>query len=55
MAIVEKIAKKISVGIDFLKNLSSIKMISDANLRLIKTVKNHKLQNCPKIFVKIKM
>lgn len=39
MAIAEKIAKKISVGSDFLKNLSSIKLISDANLRLKKTAK----------------
>ena len=43
MAIAEKIAKKISVGSDFLKNLSSIKLISSANLRLKKTAKKQEV------------
>ena len=42
MAIAEKIAKKISVGSDFLKNLSSINKIYCANLRLKKAAKKPK-------------
>ena len=44
MAIVEKIAKNISVGIDFLKNLISINGIYYANLRLKKTAKKHQIK-----------
>jgi hypothetical protein len=42
MAIAEKMAKKMSVGSDFLKNLRSINEIYCANLRLKKTAKKHR-------------
>ena len=48
MAIAEKIAKKISVGSDFLKNLSSIKLISTANLRFKKTAKKREASKAVK-------